>query len=76
MFRGTCAINDGTSVILTGGQYTQSDVFRYDKDGFVENLPSLNISPLRRGIACASYINTDNKRVKISLHEIEQYISF
>ena len=61
MFRGTCAINDGTSVILTGGQYTQSDVFRYDKDGFVEKLPSLNIG--RWTHACASYIDTDNKMV-------------
>ena len=61
IFRNMCPINVGTSVILTGGQFTQSDVVRYDKDGFVEKLPSLNIG--RWTHACASYIDTDNKMV-------------
>ena len=64
IIRGSCTIDTGTSVVITGGQNTQSEVFRYNKEGIVENLPRLNIG--RGGHACSYYYLTNNTRVKLS----------
>ena len=64
MFRGSCTIDTGTSVVITGGQFSQNNVVRYNKDGFGENLPRLNIG--RWTHACSYYYLTNNTRVKLS----------
>ena len=43
--RYSCAIQDLTSksVIITGGSFGSADVARYDMEGFVEDLPRLQV---------------------------------
>ena len=50
-----CAIPDGESVVLTGGEkgIIRSKVSRYNKDGWMEDLADLNMG--RWGHGCAGY---------------------
>ena len=57
----SCAIADGTKVILTGGFGYRKKVAVYDMSGFVENLAELNIGRQYHG--CASFLNEFNQRV-------------
>ena len=55
--RTACAIPDGDSVVIVGGQ----EVSRYNEEGFVEALPSI---PIGGGFqSCARYTNSENKEV-------------
>jgi len=60
-----CAIPDGDSVVILGGQFTLKDVSRYNESGFVEALPGLNVGGGFR--ACAGYINNQNKMVYFAM---------
>ena len=53
-----CAISDGSEVILTGGFGNRRDVTAYNLDGFVEDLPLLNIG--RQYHACSSFVQGSN----------------
>ena len=54
----SCGIPDPETdtIIVTGGQDTETRVSQYDRNGFVKNLPSLNT--VRRFHSCAQF--TDN----------------
>jgi len=51
-----CAINLGSSVILTGGIYTLTTVSEYDEDGWVRDLPPLLQGRYNHG---CTYYNND-----------------
>ena len=53
-----CAINDGSEVVLTGGFGNRREVTLYNLDGFVEDLPLLNIG--RQYHACSSFVQGSN----------------
>lgn len=52
-----CSIPDPSSatVMVTGGEYTQTTVSRYGRTGWLEDLPSLTVG--RRQHACGSYMS-------------------
>eukprot|EP00092_Neocalanus_flemingeri_P020654 GFUD01022379.1.p1 GENE.GFUD01022379.1~~GFUD01022379.1.p1 ORF type:complete len:495 (+),score=82.82 GFUD01022379.1:9-1493(+) len=58
-----CAITDRDTdtVIITGGQYTKSQVSRYNMEGFVSKLPDLLTG--RGNHACGSFKRTDGTLV-------------
>ena len=58
-----CAINLGSSVIMTGGGYTTSTttVSQYNEAGWVRDLPDLLQG--RRQHGCSSYDNDDGTQV-------------
>jgi len=56
-----CAIADQTTVIITGGTYTQHIVSRYGTAGHIEDLPSLNQG--RRNHGCGSYTDDNGGKV-------------
>ena len=51
--RYACSISLGDEVIITGGSYTWKTVSRYNKDGWVEDLPSLKVGRSSHG--CTQY---------------------
>ena len=53
--RHACSIALGDEVVLTGGWDTLTTVSRYDKDGWVEDMPSLNQG--RRGHGCTAFMS-------------------
>jgi len=53
-----CGIDLKDHIILTGGRHTKTIVSRYDVNGWVKNLPSLNDGRFQHG--CAHYYNKDN----------------
>jgi len=58
------ADEDDDTFIITGGEYTGTTVAtvsRYNKNGWMEDLPSLNTG--RRDHACGSYLNNDGNRI-------------
>jgi len=59
--RYACSIADTDSVILTGGRDSMRVVARYNLQGFVEYLPSMQEG--RRYHGCGSYHNTDGQMV-------------
>ena len=65
--RKACSINDGSSVVITGGY--QNDVLatvtRYSLYGFEEDLPDLNIA--RKFHACGGFNTESGARVGILL---------
>ena len=70
-FRLACGIPDDTtdSIVITGGRtrghYNNpwNLVSRYDRNGFVEDLPRMNRN--RMGHGCGHYVNSDNQKVCI-----------
>ena len=50
------------SVVLTGGLYTKTRVTVYNSEGWVEDLPSLNMGRYSHG--CGHFVNTDNQVVR------------
>jgi len=62
-----CGINDGSSVIVTGGYGSGighlKTVSRYNLEGFMENMPSLITA--RNGHGCGSFTNEDNIKVYV-----------
>ena len=53
-YRGACSIPQGDQIILTGGGETRKTVSRYDKDGWMRDMPSLNQG--RYGHGCTTYM--------------------
>ena len=41
-YRQACSISLADHVVITGGYWTQTTVSRYNDDGWVEDMPSLN----------------------------------
>jgi len=66
-----CAINEGTTVIITGGTKTPNIVSRYGTAGHIVDLPSLNQG--RHGHGCGSY--TDDSGEQVFLVAGGSYIS-
>ena len=57
-----CAINLGTTVIITGGYYsTDNTVTEYSEDGFVRDLPGLLEWRINHG--CSYYDNEEGTKV-------------
>ena len=55
IFRRACAIPDGDSVVITGGvmSETRKKASRYNRQGWVEDLPDMSIGRFHHG--CAGY---------------------
>ena len=72
-YRQACSINDGSSVVITGGVSTynitsngttsEKKVTRYNLGGFVEDLQELNIA--RYDHACGGFNTESGARVGI-----------
>ena len=60
-FSRACGFADEDNYIITGGDHTMTTVSRYDRNGWIEDLPSLN--GFRWGHACGTYLDTNNNRV-------------
>merc|ERR1719312_1312604 len=56
-----CAITDHTTVIMTGGVFTQHTVSRYGTTGHIEDLPSLNQG--RESHGCGAYADDSGEQV-------------
>ena len=54
-----CAIPDDESVVMTGGVATSNTVSVYNTQGWLEDLPSLNMGRYQH--ACTSYMSGENK---------------
>jgi len=61
--RDACAIADpdNMTVIITGGSYYEETVSVYGLDGWIEDLPPLNVG--RKDHACTSFISSEGDRV-------------
>ena len=57
--RDACAIADGDTVVLTGGQNTMRTVSRYGAGGWLEDLPRMNLGRADHG--CASFVQEGDK---------------
>ena len=57
-----CAINLGSSVILTGGYFTPTTVSQYNEAGWVRDLPDLLQERYDHG--CTSYDDNDGTKVR------------
>ena len=57
--RDACAIADGDTVVLTGGQNTMRTVSRYGTGGWLEDLPRMNLGRADHG--CASFVQEGDK---------------
>jgi len=71
-----CAIPDQTTVIITGGVFTQRTVSRYGSEGHIEDLPSLNQGRAEHG--CGAYTDDSGEQVLLvvgGLYQSETYIS-
>ena len=62
-FSSACSIELPEMFILTGGFDTMTTVSRYTTDGWMEDLPELNVG--RRGHGCGYFYNDDMQRVSI-----------
>ena len=62
-FSLACAINLGSSVVLTGGDFTLTRVSQYNEAGWVRDLPDLLQERNRHG--CSYYNNDDGTKVDI-----------
>ena len=69
-----CAINLGSSVILTGGDYSPTTVSQYNEAGHVRDLPPLQEG--RDDHGCSSYNNDDGTRVDIETNYYRTIIIF
>ena len=67
---GACSISDTTSVVITGGLDDGdpiSRVSRYNNNGWMEDLPSLNTARAYHG--CSLYTTDTGEKVNISTDE-------
>ena len=58
-YRYSCAIPDGDTVIITGGEYTLNIVSVYTVEGWQKDLPPLNNR--RYYHACSRYLSDERK---------------
>ena len=66
-----CAINLGSSVVVTGGHNYPSTVSEYNEAGYVRDLPSLLQE--RRSHGCSSYDNDEGTKVHKYKIDIDTY---
>ena len=59
-FRDVCTIEADELVIVTGGWYTRNTVTEYNIDGWVRELPDLNMGRYDHG--CGYFVN-DNQQI-------------
>ena len=68
-YRAACSISLGDKMVLTGGSKFIFDgvktVSRYDKDGWVEDMPSLNQG--RNSHGCTAFIVSGGKQVRLTI---------
>ena len=62
--RWACSISLANEVIITGGLETLNIVSRYNKDGWVEDLPSLKEG--RHGHGCSQY-SSGGEQVRLTI---------
>ena len=60
--------NGDEGVVITGGDYTKKIVSKYDRNGWVEDLPQLNTG--RYYHACGSF-SRDGIKVKLNLIKLK-----
>ena len=67
IIRSACgfADDDDNTYIITGGSLTRTTVSRYNKDGWMEDLPDLNTG--RDSHSCGTYLDSNNERVRSKL---------
>ena len=58
-----CAINLGSTVVITGGYSTKTTVSEYSQEGWVRDLPSLQQG--RYGHGCSYFVSDDGTKVDI-----------
>ena len=64
---GACGINDGDSVLVTGGfddagfRSVNKGTYRYNRSGWIESLVDLNFGRFDHG--CAGFIDGNNEKV-------------
>ena len=58
----SCAINEGYTVVITGGWGADFKVVRYNRAGWVEDLPDLLTDNVYH--ACGQYTNSNRQKVK------------
>ena len=67
IFSHACSIKLNDKVIVTGGknrsEFGMNQVSTYNVNGFLENLPNLNVRRLLHG--CGHYINVEGNEVQI-----------
>ena len=59
-----CNISLTDSVVITGLDYPLNIVSRYNKDGWLEDLPSLNVG--RNGHGCSQY-SSGGEQVRLTI---------
>ena len=64
-FRRACAINLGSSVMITGGYYTSKVVTEYNENGLMRFAPELQVG--RRNHGCSYYVNSDGIKGDIDI---------
>ena len=64
-YRFACSISLTDAVIITGGSDTRNIVSRYDKDGWVEDLPS-RLKVGRGGHGCSQY-SSGGEQVRLTM---------
>ena len=69
-----CAINLGSSVIITGGYYTLTTVSQYNEAGWLRDLPDLQQGRWNHG--CSSYNNDEGTKVGIDINYYSTIIIF
>ena len=69
-----CAINLGSSVIITGGDFTLTTASQYNETGWLGDLPDLQQG--RRGHGCSSYNNDEGTKVDIDINYCSTIIIF
>ena len=63
-YRYACSISLTNTVIITGGSFNRSIVSRYDKDGWVEDLPSLKVG--REAHGCSQF-SSGGEQVRLTM---------
>ena len=61
-----CAINLGSTVVITGGYYTKTTVSEYSQEGWVRDLPSLQQRRFDHG--CSYFVSDDGTKVDIDIN--------
>ena len=65
-YRGACSISLTNTVIITGGGWTLNNVSRYDKNGWVKDLPSLKVGRGQHG--CSQY-SSGGEQVRLTKYD-------
>ena len=63
-YRHACSIALGDEVIITGGVLTSNTVSRYNKDGWLADLPELKVGRYAHG--CTKY-SSGGEQVRLTL---------